>query len=201
MAEVQPGDGSRSAGSGATSTRRKSTKKARSSDGSDGPTRASSATEPNLLGLEQPPAFEPPDDAPPVRDAREEIEYEPPLPEPVEWTAERAGAIFRGGAFLLHAADPLSREPGGAELWRATADDVDAIGPPLARILNRYAPARQLAGFSDEGELAFGMLAYAKRNLGTRGRLVAAKKAREEEPDVWAPADAGGGEGAGDVTA
>jgi hypothetical protein len=107
-------------------------------------------------------------------------EYEPAAPEPVEWTPERAGAVFRGGAFLLHQADPLGHEPDGGDLWRATEADVDAIAPPLSRILNRYAPARRLAGVSDEAELAFGFLGYAKRNLAERGRLARLKREREE---------------------
>lgn len=156
--------------------------KSRSSDGSNASTDASSAssTEPAGLRLDPGDPFTPPKERPPVADATEPFEpFEAAPPEPIEWTPERAGAIVRAGGFLLHSADPYGSEEGGEELWRATEADCDAIGAPLSRILNRYAPARRLAGVSDEAELAFGMLAYAKRNLSTRGRLVALKRERE----------------------
>jgi hypothetical protein len=129
------------------------------------------------LGIE-PAGFEPPDD--PTIAPAEDAEYEPPPPEPIEWTPERAGAVVRAGGLVLHMADPLSHAEGGDELWRATDADAEAIGAPLARILNRYAPARRLAGVADEGELAFSLLAYAKRNLELRGELVQAERERAE---------------------
>jgi hypothetical protein len=135
----------------------------------------------NPLGIESD-EFEPPEhEVPPVIELDDP--YEPEAPELVVWTPERAAAILKGGGFLLHAADPIAREPEAVELWRATEDDVAAMAPPLSRILNRYAPARALAGVSDEAELAFGMLAYAKRNLVTRGRAVNAKRERETPPE------------------
>jgi hypothetical protein len=123
-------------------------------------------------------AFSPPDE--PGVPVDVDDDYEPPPPEPLEWTPERAAALVKGGGLLLHVADPLGHEPGGDELWRATEQDALDIGAPLARILNRYAPARRLAGVADEGELAFATLAYAKRNLVLRGRLVRERKAAEE---------------------
>lgn len=110
--------------------------------------------------------------------------YEAQPRELIEWTPERAGSVVRMGGFLLHTADGLSREPEGDRLWKATEDDIEAIGPPLARILNRYEPARRLAGVADEGELALGMIAYARRNLAERGRIVTAKKARDEAAET-----------------
>lgn len=148
------------------------------SHGSTGESRGSSPEGPNPLGLDQPPPFEPPQEGQPAQ-LGGETAYEPPAPELIEWTPERAGAIVRAGGFLLHNADSIAQEPEALELWRATEADVEAIGPPLARILNRYAPARRLAGVSDEAELAFGLMAYARRNLATRGRAVQAKKERE----------------------
>jgi hypothetical protein len=147
------------------------------------------ADESNPLGVAGEP-FVPPDEEQPA-----EIDladgYDAAPAEPIEWTPERAGALVKGAGFMLHAADPVAREPEAAELWRATEADVEAIGPPLSRILNRYAPARALAGVSDEAELAFGMLAYAKRNLATRGRAISAKRERDEPPPGEAPEWAG----------
>jgi len=114
--------------------------------------------------------------------------YEPAGAEPVEWTPERASAVVRAGGYLLHTADGLTREPGGEELWRATEADLEAIAPPLARILNRYEPARRLAGLSDEGELAFGVAGYVRRNLAARGRILTAQKeaaAAADQTPTW----------------
>jgi hypothetical protein len=148
--------------------------------GSRKPSAASTASSRSPLELERD-RFEPPADTAADTGAAELEPYEALPPEPLEWTPERAGAVVRGGAFLLHQADPLAHEEGGDELWRTTDADVDAIGPPLARILNRYAPARQLAGASDEVELALALGGYAKRNMALRGRLVRAKRQREED--------------------
>jgi hypothetical protein len=156
-------------------TRRSSTSSSGDTPGSS----ATSSTPSNPLGLEQD-SFEPPDRPVPADDAIDDL-YEPAPPELLEWTPERAGSIVRAGGFLLHTADSLSREPEGTELWRATEADVEAMGPPLARILNRYEPARRLAGVADEGELAFAMISYARRNLVERGRVAMAKRDRDAE--------------------
>lgn len=143
--------------------------------------------EENPLGLEDDDFV--PGDRPVPADDELDL-YEPPPRELLDWTPERAGAVVRAGGYLLHTADSLSREPEGDNLWRATKADVAAIGPPLARILNRYEPARRLAGVADEGELAFAMIDYARRNLALRGRVASARKSRLEadtEPVAWTP--------------
>ncbi len=137
----------------------------------------------NPLGLADAPRFQPDDDRPPVAHAADlELgdDYEPPAAEPVEWTPERAGDICRATAALIHYADPMGREPGGEDLWRLTEGDAVEIGAPLARILNRYDVARQLAGFSDEASLGIVLLGYGRRNLALRGGLVQA--VREQTP-------------------
>jgi hypothetical protein len=147
-----------------------------------------------VLGLERDDWREPDAREPIPAAARPELEdddYEAEPPAPLEWTPERAGSVVRGIGFALHKSDGLHHEPGGEELWRATAEDVDMIAPPLSRILNRYAPARRLAGVTDEAELAFGVIAYTRENLALRGRLVRQRAEREERPE-WGP-------GAGDV--
>jgi hypothetical protein len=191
MAEPRPAKQARKATTGARKT--STAKRGRSSGGSAASTPASSATtsDPaNPLGLE-PDHFTPPAQPVPAETGVEEL-YERPAPELVEWTPERAGNIVRGFGYLAHIADPVSSEPEAADLWKATQDDIEAIGPPLSRILNRYEPARRLAGVSDEAELAFGMIAYARSNLATRGRALTAKRQREQEaaepePGTWPP--------------
>lgn len=161
------------------------------SPGSSEPTPSSSATsDANPLGLE-PDAWQPPEGPLPADTETGDV-FEPEPPQALEWTPERAGALVRAGGFLLHTADGLTREPEGSDLWRATEADVDAIAPPLSRILNRYAPARRLAGVSDEAELALGLMAYARKNLADRGRVVSAKKHRDELAAEHATTDAAG---------
>lgn len=154
---------------------------------------------PNPLGMEQPGDFEPPDGPTPpahAADLEHGEDYGPASPDLIEWTPERAAAMLRGGGFLLHVADGLSRakppehieDPradcgcDACQLWRLTERDALDAGAPLARILNRYEPARRLAGVADEAELGFALLAYAKRNLSARARLLEDKRAREERP-------------------
>jgi hypothetical protein len=146
---------------------------------------SSASTSENPLGLEED-VWTPPEGPLPA-EAEPEPDYRPPSQELIEWTPERCGFLVRGGGFLLHTADGLSREPEGTDLWKATEDDIDAIAPPLARILNRYEPARRLAGVADEGELALGMAAYVRRNLVERGRVAGAKHQREEALEASQP--------------
>ncbi len=148
----------------------------------------SSGSPENPLGVEPVDWIAPEDgEQPPVARASDlelEDDYEAASPELLEWTPERAEAIVRGGGFLLHTLDPLATAdhgPDGAELWRATEQDARDMSAPLARILNRYAPARRLAGVSDEVELGLGFVAYAKRNLAARGRIAAAVKRAEDD--------------------
>lgn len=122
-----------------------------------------------------------PSEEPAPADVDDDLEpYQPVSAEPIDWTPDRAGTIVRAGGYLLHTADSMAREPEGEELWRATEADIDAIGAPLARILNRYEPTRRVAGYSDEGELILGVAGYARRNLALRGRIVTAKRQAEE---------------------
>jgi len=148
--------------------------------GDSGSSFGSTGTGSNPFGLEAG-SFTPSEEPQPAVVDVDEVAELPPA-EPLDWTAERAGYVLRGAGLALHTADPLSREPAGAELWRMTEADLEAMAPPLAAIANRYAPARRLAGFSEEGALAFGMLAYARRHLQTRGRV--AGDARKKEPAV-----------------
>jgi hypothetical protein len=161
----------------------KPTTPTKGSGGSTASTPGSSATDPaGALDLE-PDTFAAPGGPVPADTETDLDPYEPVGAEPIEWTPERASAVVRAGGYLLHTADGLTREPGGEELWRATEADLEAIAPPLARILNRYEPARRLAGLSDEGELAFGVAGYVRRNLAARGRILTAQKEAAELAD------------------
>lgn len=149
------------------------------------PTSSAPAEGPNPLGLEDAPAFAPDDERPPTAhaaDLEHDDEYVPAAAEPIEWTTERAVALLRPTAALVHYADPLGREPGADDLWRLTEQDAHEIGEPLARILNRYSVTRSVAGLSDELALGIGLVGYGRRNLVLRGQLVAAKELREGVP-------------------
>jgi len=149
------------------------------------PTSSAPAEGPNPLGLEAAPAFIPPDERPPTAhasDLENDEEYVPAAAEPIDWTPERVTALLRPSAALVHYADPLSREPGGDDLWRLTEQDAAEIADPLARILNRYSVTRTVAGLSDELALGIGLVGYGRRNLVLRGQLLAAKQVREGTP-------------------
>lgn len=118
------------------------------------------------------------DSAPPAQTVRDldAPEYEPPAPAPLEWDEDRAALILRGAGFMLHTMDPLAGSPFAPELWKLTEEDLDAMAAPAARIANRYAPARQLAGLSDEVGLGMAAYPYIRRNLVERGRAAAMLK-------------------------
>lgn len=174
----------------AAGRRRRAGESSPESDASTPDSSASSSSGGSPLDLETG-AFTAPKEPPPTRTADElaaDADYEPPPPELIEWTPERAAAIVRGLGFGLHVLDPVGHADGAEDLWRWTMDDAIEAGGPLSRILNRYAPARRLAGYSDEAELTIIMGSYVRRNLADRGRILAlqAELERQRDPEVWA---------------
>lgn len=168
--------------------------KGESPAGSSGPMPASSATEPeaprpaaagNLFGFESSAAHTPTDrpQRPSTAADLEANELPDDLIEPtvIEWTPDRAAALLRGLGYVASKADPVNRldHPDAGELWRWDAADALEAGEPLARILNRYGPLRQLAGVADEAEVAFTLAPYVLDNLARRGRILAAVKPAE----------------------
>lgn len=196
MAETRGGGKSRRPATAPLTTKEETDPSSVTSNGS---TRESSASTSNPLGLEQD-HWTPSEQAQPA-DPGGVDDYIAPPPQILEWTPDRAGAIVRAGGFLLHTADPVARDQVAHELeidlWRATEDDVSAIAPPLARILNRYEPARRLAGVSDEMELAFGMIGYLRENLADRGRILTTKRHQDDQAQEDAGGTMFGGDGAG----
>ena len=163
-------------------TRRSSRSGRRSSPESEteisSPSSTSSPAE-DPFAVEQPPPFAPGDDGKPrlEPDLDDDLDVETDL---FLWTPERAGAGVRIVGHVLHAADRFGHVDGGEELWKATEQDAADIGPPLARMLNRYEPTRRLAGRVDEAELTAALYGYVRRNLVLRGRLVRQERARAE---------------------
>lgn len=82
--------------------------------------------------------------------------------------------VVKGLGHVVHALDPVSGSPFGADLWKLTEEDAKAIAEPATRIANRYATLRGAAGFSDEIGVGAALFPYVKRNLSERGRIKAA---------------------------
>jgi hypothetical protein len=97
--------------------------------------------------------------------------YEPEPPAPFQWDAEKAESVVRIVGLVAHTVDPLSNSEFADDLWKADDEDCREIAPPLARIMNRHASLRQLAGFSDEAELTAAMWSYTRKNTAQRGRI------------------------------
>ena len=170
---------------------------AESRPGSSGSPPASwASTEgPNPLGLEGAPPFVGSDEPIPVARARDleqgEDTFEPPAPEPVEWTPERAAAILRGGFFLARFVDPVAREDEGKqlELWRLDKADALEAGGPLSRMMNRYTPVRTLAGLADEAELGLTLGPLLVEHVRRRGEALAAIENRVVQTAGLGPFD------------
>ena len=82
--------------------------------------------------------------------------------------------------YLLHALDPVACSEHGGDLWKLTEEDLEAIGEPLARIMNRYDVTRGLAEHSDPLAVGLGIAPYVKRNLAARGRAIEQIRRRQE---------------------
>lgn len=94
-----------------------------------------------------------------------------------QWDAETVGAMLTAKGALAHglfAVDPDSDE------WRYLEDDLRAIAPPLARMLNRYEPTAAAAGAADPIAVAWGLFGYAGRSIGERREAL--RRLAEAEP-------------------
>lgn len=98
-----------------------------------------------------------------------------------EWQLEQVQSWLRNTGDLAHAT------VGVGELdWAMTKADLERIGPPLTRILNRYQPARAVAQFSDPASVAFGFGLYGWRSALERNAVL--KAAKQQEEGTVAPA-------------
>jgi hypothetical protein len=150
----------------------------RSVDSAEAPSGASSKASPSDVGLlgdagpdfdpgaAPPPAATPPDE--PHPSARVDLWSE----DRVRTVLETQGAVVHG----LVAVEPESTE------WLYTRADLQAIAPPLTRILNRYDATRAAAAASDELAVAVGFAGYAARSYSERKSALAALAADYEPP-------------------
>src|SRR5207249_1881263 len=123
-------------GAGSPSTR-PSTPDVETPSSSAGSTSPTSPKADDPFDLEQTGGFTPPGDGRPRLDDTLDDLDEGPV-RLFEWTPERAAAVVKAGGYVLHTADGMTNVPGGERLWKATDEDAQAAGEPLARILNRY---------------------------------------------------------------
>jgi hypothetical protein len=115
---------------------------------------------------------------------------EPVAPEllPVwEEDAVRANLIAQGAA--LHGLVAIDK---GSTEWVYTTADLDAIAPPLTRLLNRYPVLAQLSRLGDYPALLVGFGGYAKRSLDERAVATAERASGDLGPTADVPFQAGG---------
>jgi hypothetical protein len=107
----------------------------------------------------------------------------PDEPPPIDFALEVSEEQVR--AFLRNVGDGLHAVAGVGELdWVFTDTDQDRLGPPLARLSNRYPALAMVAGRSDEAAVAIGMGLYTWRSLLERQAVL---KAAEQRPRATAP--------------
>lgn len=104
--------------------------------------------------------------------------------EPAPDVPEVPEAVVRGilaSAGTVLGMSPLA-DPDVAAHWRFTEPELDALTPPMTRIVNARPALRQAAAHGDEMTIAVQLLGYTGRNLLTGA---AAKKARRTETEEW----------------
>lgn len=107
-------------------------------------------------------------DAGPAFDAASAAEQPAPRPEPGAadvWDESQLRSILSAKGAVLHGLLAVEKE---STEWSYTDADLDAIAPPLARILNRYDATRAAAAAGDELAVAVGFGGYALRSYGER---------------------------------
>jgi hypothetical protein len=113
------------------------------------------------------------------------------LPElPPEWEVDTLRQILTAKGSLIHSIAGV-----GEQDWHYTEADLQAIAPPLARILNRYPVTRAAAGTGDEIALTIGLGGYVSRSYRERRAVLAAEAEQEPVPITGQPAPPGTGPG------
>lgn len=129
------------------------------------------------------PAFQP-GDAPEPEQPAAELHA---LPEPApEWMEDTVRGLLSTKGELLHALVGVADED-----WRYTEVDLQAIAPPLTRILNRYPATAAAAAFGDPMLLAVAMSAYGIRSARERSEMLQAIAEEPDQPITGVPAPAG----------
>jgi hypothetical protein len=93
------------------------------------------------------------------------------------WDEARVRALLVPMGFGLHYVGGA----GHPEAFKMTDDDLEAIAPPLTRILNRYPVTRAAAAGGDELALAVGVGMYGLRSIRQRGQIIAQRELEAEQ--------------------
>ncbi len=111
----------------------------------------------------------------------------PTPPEPAEEPGADAGAFALGWEekqvqdWLLNAGDLAHAAFGVSERdWQMSQADLERIGPPLTRILNRFEPSRAVAAYSDPAAVAMGFGMYGWRSALERTQTLRARQRADE---------------------
>jgi hypothetical protein len=96
-----------------------------------------------------------------------------------EWEEQSVRSVLTAKGAALHTLIAVDKE---SDEWRYTETDLNAIAPPLTRILNRYDATRAAAGTADEIALIVGLSGYVGRSVRTRREDAARLTAAEPEP-------------------
>lgn len=94
-----------------------------------------------------------------------------------EWQEQQVGDWLRNAGALAHAAIGVADND-----WTMTESDLERIGAPLTRILNRYQPARAVAGYSDPLAVAAGFGLYGWRSALERTQALKLAEGEKAEP-------------------
>ena len=118
-------------------------------------------------------------------------EVEPELVAVEEWEEKQVRELLTLQGEIAHAF--LSAGEDDKDTWIHTERDLNAIAPPLTRIMNRYDAMRAAAAAGDEILLASAVSRYGARNYIKRRRYIAAIRAAEPQPitGVDAPPESG----------
>ena len=107
----------------------------------------------------------------------------PPPPEPIpliEISEEQVRGVLRAQGALLHGTAAVEKD---STEWVYLQADLDAIVPPLTRIVNRYDVLARAMAHGDFLAIALGMAGYGKRSLEERAAgLARAQAAVAAEP-------------------
>lgn len=134
------------------------------------------------------PTFDPERQAEPERE-HERVGELHALPDaPPMWEEDSVRTTLRAKGSAIHAIAGVTDAD-----WLYTAADLDAIAPPLTRILNRHDLTRAAAGTADEIAVVIGFGGYITRSYRERRAALALEGELEDVPITGEPAPPGTG--------
>lgn len=135
----------------------------------EGSSPASSLGSPNRFAVDRGPAFDDPN-RPQVEPEIDALGGQVEAEIPTGWDPDTLRPILKAQGQMLHHAIAVDKE---SDEWVYTDGDLDAITPPLAKVMNRYAVTAAAAAVGDEIGLGLALFAYASRSIKTRMASIA----------------------------